>query len=298
MEKCLERRCQDCQEKKLTYNDFNEEDKVLYQRWVSKRVKTLVKGKEKICQKTVKETILLTKKETANMMNDKILQFMKHQANITHQYTAITRVKNSLKPNEAFLHIDFSENYSCKYGEEIQSAHFGGSKPQICLHTSVLYYQDEQGLKSESICTLSENLRHDPVLVCAHLRPIFDRLKTMIPNLNSLHILSDGATTQYRNKKMFHLIMKFICPELHIDNFVWHYSEAGHGKGAPDGVGVCIKRTADRSATLGKDVNDFTALISYLKENCRGVNIIPIDDKSVAEIEELLNDGLFSSEHF
>nr|CAI5865629.1 unnamed protein product [Callosobruchus analis] len=35
------------------------------------------------------------------------------------------------------VHIDFSENYVCKYSCEVQSAHFGGSKPQITLHTAV-----------------------------------------------------------------------------------------------------------------------------------------------------------------
>lgn len=44
---------------------------------------------------------------------------------------------------EAMLHVDFSENYGCKYAAEVQSAHFGGSKPQISLHTSVLYFQDQ-----------------------------------------------------------------------------------------------------------------------------------------------------------
>lgn len=41
----------------------------------------------------------------------------------------------------ALLHFDFSENYGCKYSE-VQSAHFGGSKSQITLHTSVLYYKN------------------------------------------------------------------------------------------------------------------------------------------------------------
>lgn len=30
--------------------------------------------------------------------------------------------------NEVMVHIDFSENYNCKYGSEIQSMRFGSSK--------------------------------------------------------------------------------------------------------------------------------------------------------------------------
>lgn len=292
-ELCLERKCQNCIGKDLIFNQYNEEDKVLYEKWGSKRVNVLVRGKAKICQKTIKETVLLSKKEAADMIKDKIFVFMQHQANISHQYKEISQIKLNLTHEEALLHIDYSENYTCKYGEEIQSAHFGGSKPQICLHTSVLYYRDTESglLKSESLCTMSENLRHDPVLVCAHLDPIFERLKTLVPNLKSLHMLSDGATTQYRNKSMFHLVINHICLTLNLEKFMWHYSESGHGKGAPDGVGGCIKRTADRGAALGKDVNDFEKLVSYLLENCRGVTIIPINDRGIDDIEERLKDG-------
>ncbi|KAL4713895.1 hypothetical protein ACJJTC_015549 [Scirpophaga incertulas] len=45
------------------------------------------------------------------------------------------------------LHIDFSENYGCKYGSEIQSAHFGGSKEQLSLHTCLYYSKDSHDHK-------------------------------------------------------------------------------------------------------------------------------------------------------
>lgn len=31
----------------------------------------------------------------------------------------------------------------------------------------------------------------------------------------------------------------------------WHYSESGHGKGAPDGIGGCLKRNADKLVAQG-----------------------------------------------
>lgn len=59
-------------------------------------------------------------------------------------------MKDNLKENEAIIHFDFSENYACKYSQEIQSAHFGGSKKQISLHTSVIYYKtgDDKAIQS------------------------------------------------------------------------------------------------------------------------------------------------------
>lgn len=71
-------------------------------------------------------------------MKKLIIQFMNHVSNIIHQFEAVTDVKESLTKYEALLHFDFSQNYSCKYGAEIQSFHFGGSRTQITLHTSVI----------------------------------------------------------------------------------------------------------------------------------------------------------------
>lgn len=34
----------------------------------------------------------------------------------------------------------------------------------------------------------------------------------------------------------------------------WSFFEAGHGKGAPDGVGGLLKRTAERLGSEGKDI--------------------------------------------
>ena len=38
---------------------------------------------------------------------------------------------------ECTLHVDFTENYPCVYGTEIQSHHFGGSCHNTSLHTGV-----------------------------------------------------------------------------------------------------------------------------------------------------------------
>lgn len=42
-----------------------------------------------------------------------------------------------------------------------------------------------------------------------------------------------------------------------ISKFSWNYYEAGHGKGAPDGIGGVTKRTADRLVAEGKDIGSF-----------------------------------------
>lgn len=287
---CLGRICKDCLNRKVNFDKYNGDDKVTYERWVTKKVNVIIKGQDKLCQKTIKETVVTDKKKLVKHLQSQLDLYMKHIRNIYQQQKITRQIKSDLDKTEAMLHVDFSENYACKYATEVQSAHFGGSKPQISLHTSVLYFQDQSDgkLVVKSYCTISDNLRHDPVMICAHLKPVVDDIKNIIPGLNKMHFLSDGPTTQYRNKTMFQLTAKYLSVELNVDEIYWHYSESGHGKGSPDGVGGYLKRTADRRVALGDDIPDFQSLVNCLQTNCPSINIIPIGDENISSIEDVL----------
>nr|CAH7735787.1 unnamed protein product [Callosobruchus chinensis] len=162
--------------------------------------------------------------------------------------------------------MDFSQNYECKYSEEIQSAHFGGSKSQITLHTVVWYYQSDGEIQANSFCSLSDNLRHDPASILAHLNPLFKIIKDTFPAVNNVHFVSDGPTTQYKNKTMFFLFAAEFPKLLGPSNMTWNFTESGHGKGAPDGIGGCVKRTADRVTAHGKDIHNLEILVEVLQK--------------------------------
>uniref|UniRef100_A0A8D9AZZ8 Uncharacterized protein n=1 Tax=Cacopsylla melanoneura TaxID=428564 RepID=A0A8D9AZZ8_9HEMI len=222
----------------IKYNEYDDKDLVSYHQWSTKSSIEIVRGKEKKCMKTVKEEIKSTKEEIVIEFEKQLGPFNEHCKNIVSQYNAIKELKSNMKNTEALLHFDYSENYGCKYAEEVQSAHFGGSKSQVTLHTSVLYYKNEAGdTVHKCFCTFSASLRHDPVAVCAHLDPVLKNAKDIIQDLDVIHFLSDGPVTQYRNKKMFNLLATYISKQLQVKEIIWHFTEAGHGKGAPDGVG-------------------------------------------------------------
>ncbi|XP_052243392.1 uncharacterized protein LOC127853150 [Dreissena polymorpha] len=155
------------------------------------------------------------------------------------------------------VHIDFSENYACKYSDEIQSMHFGGSRNQLSLHTGVIYLRDEV----IPICTVSDFLRHDPAGIWAHLTPIL-KYVTEDRNLTSIHFISDGPTTQYRNKNNIYLWGHKIA-EYGFKKSTWNFLEAAHGKGAADGVGAAVKRAADQQVILKK--NDITCAKDFFQ---------------------------------
>lgn len=85
-----------------------------------------------------------------------------HCGNIVAQQKAFRNLKQRLQKSECVIHIDFSENYAVKCNEEIQSYHFGGSRKQLTLHTSVIYFLDDENMQQvQSFCTVSECLRLD-----------------------------------------------------------------------------------------------------------------------------------------
>lgn len=49
-----------------------------------------------------------------------------------------------------------------------------------------------------------------------------------------------------------------------LERITWNYSESGHGKGAPDGIGATLKRTADRMVTFG-NIGTFAQFYDYIK---------------------------------
>jgi hypothetical protein len=46
----------------------------------------------------------------------------------------------------------------------------------------------------------------------------------------------------------------------------WNYVEVGHGKGAPDGVGGALKRSADAAVAMGTDVPDAVSFCRRLAD--------------------------------
>lgn len=59
--------------------------------------------------------------------------------------------------------------------------------------------------------------------------------------------------------------------KLGFENVNWNYFEAGHGKGAPDGVGGALKRSADRAIKHGEDIPN--AQILYEKLKCTNSSV-------------------------
>lgn len=232
-------------------------------------------------------------------MENSLEKFMQHTGRKNHQYCAMREQKETLRENEVIIHIDFSENYSCKYANEVQALHFGGSRRQVTLHTGVLYFYAQQEMHVTSFCSLSESLRHDPFAIWAHLDPVICDVLNKLPAIDTIHFWSDSPATQYRNKTMFRSIAEYV-PRTYpcINAISWNYSEAGHGKGAPDGIGGTLKRTSDRLVAMGKDIPTFDILVSFLKTNVKGVELYIVTPEMIMNKQALITTMIGSSKPF
>ncbi|KAJ8884899.1 hypothetical protein PR048_011095 [Dryococelus australis] len=186
----------------------------------------------------------VSKKNTLNMVDEKtsseVLRTLccdpRNEACLERhdQYEEISQLKKNILHNEVLVHIDFSENYTCKHSKEIQSAHFGGSKPQVTIHTCVLYCHSDVAKTPISYETVGSCNRHDP-----------------------------AAIKNCMWKK-----------------FIRQFSESDHGKGAPDGVGAALKRTADGLVTHQVDIPDCDVLVTFLQQHCKGITVKQVQDQS------------------
>lgn len=285
-EKCLERTCDECCSKTLTYAEYNESKPIFLKQWVNKKesIIDLKTKKERFVVKYRKEQQEILPRNLIAKLETDLPKFFRHVFNIVHQHNSFKKLKESLSENDAIVHMDFSENFCTKYNQEIQSFHFGGSRTQFSLHTVVVYLKNSV----VSYCTMSSNLSHNAGAIWAHLKPVLGSLPS---NIEHIHFLSDGPVTQYRNKSMFYVLcckLQDMIPN--IISYTWNFHEAGHGKGAPDGVGATCKRTADQVIATGGDITNLKDFATVIRERCPGIKVDVIESSEIEQFNTFIND--------
>ncbi|XP_035269106.1 uncharacterized protein LOC118225154 [Anguilla anguilla] len=276
---CAYGECQECRLTTYPLTKSPSNGVVNLTQWCLEKIDHSKPGEEseKTSTITVKKKVPITEDELATQFQDRLFMFRRHIFNIRWQYNAYRNIKENLTSMDCLIHIDFSENYTCKYANEIQSVHFGGSHQQVTLHTGVLYVQDQPPIP---FSTISPSRRHDPVAIWAHLDPILEMVKNQWPDVQHLHFFSDGPATQYKQKGNFYMI----CSEPHQKGFpktTWNFFEASHGKGAPDGVGGALKRSADTLVRRGRDIPDALSFFQELNDSGTQVKLFYVSEEDV-----------------
>lgn len=253
--------CQKCKDKNLK---FNGDDKpTWYYQWVTEKIeRSGAKNLMYNVKMTSKKIIECMLSELVNQLNTNIYDFTKHVYQTGR--IAIDKIGDDLKINQALLVVDFSQNDTAKYSEQIQAAHFDASQKQLPLHTGDFFYKDNENKKiCVFFCTVSECLRHDPAAIWADLDPVLKLMKKHIPCLTTIHVQSDGPSTQYKNKTNFFLFQYF-CNELNLKFGTWNFTAPGHGKSVADGIGGTLKNYYDRLVAQGKDIISTKSMVDAI----------------------------------
>lgn len=262
---CMTNKCKQCKDKKaidtVEIPEFDNNKMVRWKEWKTVKQEIEKDGKK---NQVSKATLSEETGKLSNLIfnfNKEIKQvFCQHVFRIRHQFNQSHKCKNELCYHEAVIHMDFSENYSCKLSSEIQAMHFGASKEQATLHTIVVYF--ESGEK-KMFCTVSDSRRHDASAIWAHLNPILKELRER--KIDTVHFFSDGPFSQYKNKENIYFFKTYFH-EMGFQYGTWNFSEASHGKGAPDGIGGAIKRLSDNLVSRGIDIKNAKVLFEQVKD--------------------------------
>jgi len=183
---CMYGVCEMCKDRSLLFppNCFNQ--RVAYHQWVvGTEEKTLRNGTTVSVQLTKKEIIESTVKQLIDKFNELLKKFKKHLFNIRHQFEQYRYAKANLCFNECIIHVDFAENFSCKYSSEIQSVHFGSSHRQATLHNGVFFVMKEQSLFDTCFCTISDCKKHEPIAIWLYMDPILKLIRQRNPQIDT-----------------------------------------------------------------------------------------------------------------
>lgn len=291
---CFSRKCPNCSNKKISLRFEKDMGLHSFKKWVQVREDRISEKTKRPIVVTIakKQEILKSSEQLESYFEQEFSEFLQHIFRCLFQQRAIKNLISTLPNNAIAMDVDWSENYLCKYAVEIQGVHFGASRQQVTIHTGMMYSNKEK----KGFATFSDCLRHDRCAVVAHLKKILAEMKESAlipPQVDTIHLISDGPRGQYKNKNIFYLITQQL-PKFfpNIKNITHNFSEKGHGKGAKDGIGATVKRTGDDFVKYGTDLSDYTSLLQAIKSKQPKILISDVKKEEVDLINCVLPQDL------
>lgn len=216
--------------------------------------------------------------EVLHQLQNTAMKFTRHVF-IKHQQSACFQAKRKVGSETcAVLQVDFAENYTAGYQDEIQSAYW--SQSQITVFTAVVWISD----RTKSYVVVSDELQHGKKAVSTFLSALVNDIVKTNPAFRELHVFSDGAASQFKNKYNWFFLsttLKQMIPEVSI---AWHFFATSHGKGAVDGVGGTVKRAVS-TAVLSRQVVqvDARSFAETARRVCPKVEVLFISTEDISQ---------------
>lgn len=192
------------------------------------------------------QTCVLSSDEFRDQLLHQLENIKFHHFVTKEQSRYLSSLKSKLPPTEAIIVLDFAENYSFIAQDAPQSFHWENT--QATIHPIVAYYvSDIDGsLLHKSYAIISDCMTHDTAVVHTYIKVFLQAFLPTVEKIEKVHYFSDGAASQYKNKKNF-LNLCFHSKDFEI-SAAWNFFATSHGKGPCDGVGGTLKRLAAKAS--------------------------------------------------
>lgn len=253
------KRCASCPGTELLRQFLNdltdeEDDHMTYKKWTQtdgSKLETITEEKEDFIDSLVKLIENLTR----------------HHFIARSQGAFFAQSKANVEGDSCVLVSDFSENFAFIIQDAVQGYYW--MNDHATLLPFMAYMKNENGSAfNVPICVISDHSTHDTLAVHAFLRPVLTYLKSINSLLKKVIYFTDGAASQYTNKKNF----ANLCS--HEADFglmaEWHFFASCHGKSACDGIGGTLKRLARLASLQRHSNNQITSpeqLFNWAREN-------------------------------
>ena len=178
-----------------TLLDENLIDNITFKQWVSVDRSTL-------------ETYTKSVDEFVDTFCEKLELLRPHSFIAAQQASFYSDCKAGLALREIVVTVDFAENYSFVLQDAAQGFHWNNS--QATIHPFAAYFKKSGELCHLSFVIVSECLHHDTTAVHLYQRRFIAFLRSFLPARSQprkIIYFSDGAASQYKNRKKFHQSM-------------------------------------------------------------------------------------------
>jgi hypothetical protein len=135
--------------------------------------------------------------ECVAVLKEKVESFLYHVFIKRQQSAYFESLKLNLNNDTICIQVDFSENFHIDVQDAVQSSFY--SKDSVSLFTCYVWYLNG----GQSYVYASDELSHDKYHVDAALDHLFNKLKNQFVHLKQIHVFSDGATQQFKQRFLF-----------------------------------------------------------------------------------------------
>jgi hypothetical protein len=213
-------------------------------------------------------------------LKPKLAKFVAHNFEAKWQDAQFKSCLENLSSDQVLSVIDFAENYSFTWQNEVQSQHWQSFQVTILVHITFRIdpHWDEVDVRAKILTEyhfyVSDDKIHDNLFVqyCFGLHWLF--LRESGHALPVEHIVfSDGCSSQFKCARSLFFVTRYptLTRSPQLPNgcaMQWNHFGSGHGKGRWDGAGATIKQAlrAEQVKPDGIRLHNASDAVAYLRQ--------------------------------